>query len=151
MRSLVVVVGQSLCRRWGASQIPFTGGSGRVIDAGLALAGIAKDQIFITNVVHCHPRGDRESFPEEIEKCSRYLQRELEIVQPRVIVGLVRDAEAVLRPAYPHARELSWPFVSAPVRRPRATLSPDLLFPNHPSWVKWQLEWGLCGQRRPGR
>jgi uracil-DNA glycosylase family 4 len=42
------------------TQVPFTGGSGRLIDDALALAGMPKNSIFITNVVHCHPPGNRK-------------------------------------------------------------------------------------------
>lgn len=47
------------------SQIPFTGGSGRLLDDSLDIAGIAKHQIFITNVVHCHPPRNRKSLPRK--------------------------------------------------------------------------------------
>jgi uracil-DNA glycosylase len=92
------------------SRIPFTGGSGRVLDRSLAIAGIAKHEVFITNVVHCHPPDDRPSRPHEIENCRPYLHRELEIVQPRLVIGLGRDAEDALKSAYREARVLRWPF-----------------------------------------
>lgn len=55
VHSPVVFVGQSLCHKCMDTQIPFTGGSARFIDDALKDAGIAKDQVFTTNVVHCHP------------------------------------------------------------------------------------------------
>ena len=140
------------------SQIPFTGGSGRFLDDSLDIAGIAKHQIFITNVVHCHPPGDRKSLPDEIKNCSPYLHHELEIVQPSLVIGLGRDAKAALQSAYPEARELPWPFTVPPATGPEATPSPDLLSPPHPSSIRWKpkdireeyvtslaraLEWGF--------
>ena len=133
VHSPVVLVGQSLCHECMESQIPFTGGSGELIDASLALAGVDKRDIFITNVVHCHPHSEphdnRASKPHEIANCTPYLVRELNIVEPELVIGLGVDAEKVLRAerhaAHPAAREpLSWPF-----RRPRriAATPPDLL------------------------
>lgn len=136
VRSPVVIVGQSLCRQCMKSQEPFTGGSGSLLDRSLAEARMAKDEIFITNVVHCHPPKNRKSLPEWIEKCSPYLHSELEIVQPRLVIGLGRDAEAALQAFYPQARVLQWPF-TAP-RANRSKTAPYLLFAKHPSWIKRQ-------------
>ena len=58
-----------------ASQIPFTGGSGRFLDRSLAVADLAKEDIFITNVVHCHRPANRSSQPHEIANCRPYLHR----------------------------------------------------------------------------
>ncbi len=52
-----------------ATQIPFTGGSGKLIDECFDRAEIAKEEIFITNVVHCHPPKNRKSLPEWIKNC----------------------------------------------------------------------------------
>jgi DNA polymerase len=134
VRSPVVLVGQSLCHNCMESQIPFTGGSGGLIDASLALADVDKRDVFITNVVHCHPhrepRDNRASKPHEIANCTPYLVRELKIVEPELVIGLGNDAKRVLRAKHPGARELSWPF-----RRPRsiAAMPPDLLLVPHPS------------------
>ena len=91
--SPVVIVGQSLC---GApcinAQIPFTGGAGKLLDEAFLRADITKSQIFITNVVHCHPQNNRPSLPHEITNCADYLADELRILHPRVIIGLGRDA-----------------------------------------------------------
>nr|ACA50942.1 glycosylase [Mycobacterium marinum DL240490] len=140
VRSPVAIVGQSLCRQCMKSQVPFTGGSGRFLDAAFNLAGIAKKQVFITNVVHCHPPDNRPSHSHEIENCSPYLHRELEIVDPRLIIGLGRDAKGTLRSAYPAAKELPWPFTGAPGSGTQRTTSADLdlLFPPHPSWIMRQ-------------
>jgi DNA polymerase len=53
--SPVAIVGQSLCRKCMESGIPFTGGSSGYIDDALELARRKKRDLFITNVVHCHP------------------------------------------------------------------------------------------------
>src|SRR4051812_19607173 len=79
----VAIVGQSLCRKCMESGIPFTGGSGTYIDRALELAGLEKRELFITNVVHCHPVDDRRSHPYEIANCLHFLHEELDVVSPR--------------------------------------------------------------------
>lgn len=136
--SPVVVVGQSLCGKpCMRAQIPFTGGSGRFLNLGLERAGLAKHDIFTTNVVHCHPPGNRSSLPHEIQNCRPYLLRELAIIQPRLVIGLGKDASAALRGIFPEARELPWPF-TPPRSRCRSSKIPDLLSVPHPSWIKYQ-------------
>lgn len=138
-RSPVVLVGQSLCGQpCMESQIPFTGGSGRFIDQSLEVAGLGKDEVFTTNVVHCHPPDNRRSHALEIKNCRPHLVGELEIIKPRLVVGLGKDAAAVLREIYPDAGDSPWPFPSRRPAKERAGTSPTLLSVPHPSWVKFQ-------------
>jgi len=136
-RSRVVIVGQSLCRSCMVTQIPFTGGCGRLLDSAFALAGLQKEDLFTTNVVHCHPPHDRPSQRAEILNCSEYLAAELEIVRPNLVVGLGRDAAAwLLRWSGPNARFWSKDMGVASIER-----DPPLLFLlHHPSYM----------MRRPG-
>ncbi|MGA9492662.1 MAG: uracil-DNA glycosylase family protein [Mycobacterium sp.] len=133
--SPVVIVGQSLCEQCMKPQEPFYEGSGVLLDESLKLAGHAKAETFISNAVHCHPRGNRKSHDHEIVNCSPYLHRELEIVRPRLVIGLGEDAKRVLEFFYPSARVSPWPFGTPRGRRSRA---PYLLFAPHPSWIKRQ-------------
>ncbi|MGV0676762.1 uracil-DNA glycosylase family protein [Mycolicibacterium fortuitum] len=131
----VAIVGQSLCRKCMASGVPFTGGSGRYIDDALEIASREKHELFITNVVHCHPPGDRPSERHEIDNCRHFLHEELDVVAPRLIIGLGEDAEKVLTTRYPESRQLAWPFA-----KPR-TVKPDvtyLLFPEHPGSLRFK-------------
>jgi uracil-DNA glycosylase len=128
--SPVFLVGQSLCDPCMKTQIPFTGGSGFLLDRAFERANVRKDQIFITNVVHCHPPKNRPSYPEEIENCTEYLRRELEIVQPKLVIGLGKDAE-------------HWCYrggnVSPPLWSPDLSLADGMettyLFVRHPSYL----------------
>lgn len=133
--SPVAIVGQSLCRKCMESGIPFTGGSGRYIDDALKAARRDKDELFITNVVHCHPPDDRPSHRYEIDNCLHFLHEELDVVTPRLIIGLGGDAQKVLTTRYPEGRQLAWPFA-----KPR-TVKPDtayLLFPEHPGSLRFK-------------
>lgn len=67
---------------------PFVGDAGRVLDALCASAGLSRDDIYITNVVKCRPPGNRNPTPAEVEACRLYFVRELEAVDPTIIVAL---------------------------------------------------------------
>ena len=93
-----MIVGQSLCGPCMATQVPFTGGSGRLLDRCFEHANVLKSQVFTTNVVHCHPPRNRPSLPHEVENCVEYLKREIELLTgARLIIALGRDAQTVLR------------------------------------------------------
>ena len=144
--SPVVIVGQSLCGPCMATQIPFTGGSGRFLDRALTAAGLAKANVFTTNVVHCHPPNNRPSLPHEIANCRPYLAREIDIVAPRLIICLGRDARAALELIQPTAPVLPWPFTRP--RKAPAAQDPSSTCPRPysrirslPRWVRLRTSW----------
>lgn len=69
---------------------PFVGAAGKFLDELLAKANLKREKVFITNVVKCRPPGNRDPLPEELEACSEYLERQIEALNPRVIVTLGR-------------------------------------------------------------
>lgn len=70
---------------------PFVGAAGKFLDQLLEQAGVTRADVWITNVVKCRPPGNRDPLPEEIDICtSSYLQRQIEIVNPSIIVTLGR-------------------------------------------------------------
>lgn len=126
LRSKVVIVGQSPCRKCMETQIPFSGGSGLLLDRALRKAGISKSDVFITNVIHCHTPGNRKSLPHEIANCRDYLLEELKIIEPRAIIPLGRDAvDSILG-------EGAWPRLLGK----RVIRGPYIVYPrHHPSYV----------------
>lgn len=81
--------------------VPFTGRSGAIFDQCLRSIGLAREDIYITNVVKCHPPGNRDPFPEEQEKCIKYLKYETVLIKPKVIVCLGRiAAQRIIRPDF---------------------------------------------------
>jgi uracil-DNA glycosylase family 4 len=94
-----------------------------------------KEEIFITNVVHCHPPDDRPSHRHEIDNCRRFLHGELDVVQPRLTIGLGADAKTELLSSYLDGNRLSWPFVEPRAYRQGATY---LLFPEHPGSLRFK-------------
>jgi DNA polymerase len=72
---------------------PFVGASGKFLDQLLEQAGLQRAEVWITNVVKCRPPGNRDPLADEIEICtSHYLQRQIELVNPSIIVTLGRHS-----------------------------------------------------------
>lgn len=73
---------------------PFVGAAGKFLDELLQRAGLKRESVFITNVVKCRPPGNRDPLPEELSACNEYLERQIETIDPRVIVTLGRYSMA---------------------------------------------------------
>lgn len=73
---------------------PFVGPSGQFLNDLLASAGYKREEVFITNVVKCRPPGNRDPLPDEIQACSGYLDRQIALINPKVIVTLGRFSMA---------------------------------------------------------
>ncbi len=69
---------------------PFVGPAGQFLDELLASIQLRRADVFITNVVKCRPPNNRDPLPEEIQACDAYLDRQIEAIQPQVIVTLGR-------------------------------------------------------------
>jgi uracil-DNA glycosylase family 4 len=78
---------------------PFVGAAGKFLEELLASIGMEREQVFITNVVKCRPPGNRDPRPEEVETCtSNYLDRQLQAINPKVIVTLGRYSMGLFLP-----------------------------------------------------
>lgn len=73
---------------------PFVGAAGKFLDELLAAAGLTRGEVFITNVVKSRPPGNRDPLPDEIAACAPYLERQIEVIDPDVIVTLGRFSMA---------------------------------------------------------
>jgi len=73
---------------------PFVGAAGKFLDELLMRAHLQREKVFITNVVKCRPPGNRDPLPEELAACNAYLERQIEAINPIVIVTLGRFSMA---------------------------------------------------------
>jgi len=73
---------------------PFVGPAGQFLDELLAMIGLKREKCFVCNVVKCRPPGNRDPLPEEIEACKPYLDRQIALIKPKVIVTLGRFSMA---------------------------------------------------------
>lgn len=72
--------------------IPFVGPAGKVFDRLLADSGLTWGDIYMTNILKCHPPGNRDPLPAEKEQCLPYLRYETVLIHPKIIVCLGRVA-----------------------------------------------------------
>ena len=77
---------------------PFCGPAGKFLDEMLVSIGLSRDEVYIGNIVKHRPPENRDPEPGEIEACWPYLQSQIEIINPRVIVILGRHSLARLMP-----------------------------------------------------
>ncbi|GAB6043225.1 uracil-DNA glycosylase [Endothiovibrio diazotrophicus] len=71
---------------------PFVGRAGKLLNAMLWAAGFAREQVYIANVLKSRPPNNRDPRPDEVEVCIPYLLRQIELIQPRVILAVGRVA-----------------------------------------------------------
>ena len=71
---------------------PFVGAAGKFLDELLEKIGMKRSDVYITNIVKCRPPGNRDPEPREIEACSAYLERQIQLINPKVIVTLGRHS-----------------------------------------------------------
>jgi uracil-DNA glycosylase len=76
--------------------LPFVGRAGKLLDELLAEQGIQRSDVFITNVICCRPPGNRDPLPDEIEACNPYLNKKIELIEPKVICTLGNFATKLL-------------------------------------------------------
>lgn len=77
---------------------PFIGQAGRFLDELLASIDLDRGKVYITNVVKCRPPNNRDPLPHEIEACAPYLDRQIALIKPKVIVTLGRFSMAKFFP-----------------------------------------------------
>jgi len=71
---------------------PFVGRAGQLLNAMLRAIGLGREQVYIANILKCRPPGNRDPQPEEALCCEPYLQRQIELVKPRVLLAAGRVA-----------------------------------------------------------
>jgi DNA polymerase len=69
---------------------PFVGAAGKFLDELLVSIGHARPSVYITNVLKCRPPNNRDPLPNEVEACRKYLLRQIELINPKLIVTLGR-------------------------------------------------------------
>lgn len=86
--------------------VPFVGPAGKVLDVLLASAGLKRQEIYLTNILKCHPPGNRDPRPEEQEACLPFLKCETLLLRPPIIVCLGRiAAQRLIEPQYKITRQ----------------------------------------------
>ncbi len=109
--------------------IPFCGAAGKFLDEMLVSIGLDRSKVFITNVVKCRPPENRDPEDDEKVACRPYLEKQIALISPEIIVCLGRHAAASLLPGQPsisqiHGKALKRPngIVYLPLYHPAAAL-----------------------------
>jgi uracil-DNA glycosylase family 4 len=93
----LVFVGEGPGADEDAQGLPFVGRAGQLLDRMIAAMGLSPERdVYVCNIVKCRPPGNRKPEPEEMAACMPYLQEQLALVRPRVIVALGNTAVAAL-------------------------------------------------------
>jgi len=84
---------------------PFVGRAGGLLTQMLLALGQSREQVFIANILKCHPLGNRDPLPDELAACEPFLLQQITLLQPKVIVALGRiSAQALLKSEQPLGR-----------------------------------------------
>ncbi|MGH7642949.1 MAG: uracil-DNA glycosylase family protein [Candidatus Dormibacteria bacterium] len=97
----VMAVGEAPGENEDREGLPFVGAAGRLLTQLLQEIGLSREDIFITNVLKSRPPGNRDPLPEEVLACAPYLDAQIEVLQPAVILLLGRHALQRLLPGAP--------------------------------------------------
>jgi DNA polymerase len=87
-----MVIGEGPGREEDRQGEPFVGPAGKLLDAMLLAVGQPREQVYIGNIVKCRPPDNRDPKPEEAEACSSYLARQIQLVNPKIILAVGRVA-----------------------------------------------------------
>ena len=88
----IMFIGEAPGRNEDLNGEPFVGAAGKILSEALEYAGLARDDVFITNVVKCRPPNNRIPLEEERNSCQQYLIGELDIIKPKIICILGNTA-----------------------------------------------------------
>lgn len=92
----IMFVGEAPGKNEAEQGKPFCGSSGRVLDKLLASVGIARSDVYVTNIVKDRPPENRDPTPDEILSYAPFLDRQIEIIQPKIIATLGRFSMAYI-------------------------------------------------------
>ena len=114
----ILCIGEGPGRTEDQTGLPFVGQAGKLLEKFLLLAGLERKKVFITNIVHHRPPENRDPEPSEISAYGKYLDKIIEIIDPKVIITLGRFSMAKFLPnvftTLPNGEEVSrTPTISA--------------------------------------
>jgi len=92
----IMLIGESPGQNEDKSGKPFVGDSGELLNKALQAAGFNRNDMYVTNVVKCHPEGNRNPTSQEIAACYPHLKKEIDTIKPKVIVALGNIAASTL-------------------------------------------------------
>ena len=92
----IMFVGEAPGRDEDVQGIPFVGRAGKLLDSMLSEVGLAREDVYIGNVLKCRPPNNRDPQPDEVQHCEPYLQKQIKLIKPAIICALGRIAAQTL-------------------------------------------------------
>ncbi|MCX7877740.1 MAG: uracil-DNA glycosylase [Ignavibacteria bacterium] len=98
----IVLIGEAPGAEEDAQGEPFVGRAGQLLNKILEATGFSREEVYIMNILKCRPPGNRNPLPEEVEKCRPYLEKQLKLINPKLILMLGKvAADALLKTREP--------------------------------------------------
>lgn len=102
----LMFVGEAPGEKEDLTGIPFVGAAGQLLDKFLFAVDIAREDVYIANILKCRPPHNRDPLPEEEDACIGYLREQVKIIRPRIIVCLGRiAAQRLISPDFKMTRD----------------------------------------------
>ncbi len=126
----IMLIGEAPGKDEDAKGIPFVGRAGQLLDRMLAAIGLTGADVYITNLVFWRPPGNRTPSPEEVQVCQPFVERQIELLHPEILVFLGNAAAKQLTGATEGIMKLRGKWLSYAGIRAMATLHPAYLLRN---------------------
>ncbi|MDF1498179.1 MAG: uracil-DNA glycosylase [Patescibacteria group bacterium] len=94
----IMFIGEAPGKNEDEAGLPFIGTAGKILDELLLSIGVKRSDVYIANVVKCRPPKNRDPLPEEVDSCREWLDLQVEIIKPKMIVLLGRHSMARFLP-----------------------------------------------------
>ena len=123
----IMLIGEGPGEQEDIQGVPFVGPAGKLLDDMLEMIDLDRSRVYIANIVKCRPPGNRDPRPEEQDACRSWLDRQIELVDPKIIVCLGRiAAKAIIDEDFRITRQHGqWFYIGS--RRVMATYHPSAL------------------------
>jgi DNA polymerase len=153
-RPRILFVGEGPGAEEDQQGLPFVGRAGALLTGLIKALGLTREDVYITNVVKCRPPGNRNPQPNEVASCRPILQRQIELLNPRLIVTLGNVPLKVFKPsAAGITRERGHPFAHGPIKV-LPTFHPSYLLRNPAAietcWKDFKLAFALAYEATNG-
>lgn len=100
-----LIIGEGPGQQEDLQGLPFVGPAGQLLTEMLRAIGLSRNEVYITNIVKCRPPNNRDPKPDEADACRPYLDRQIELIQPKIILAAGRiAAQSLLRTEAPVSR-----------------------------------------------
>jgi DNA polymerase len=94
----IVFIGEAPGKKEAELGVPFVGAAGKFFDDMLAAIKMNRENVYITNICKCRPPENRDPLPVEIQQCTPWLEKEIAIINPELIITLGRHALGIFLP-----------------------------------------------------